>query len=116
MKKLSRTKAPTPRSRRGGPRPTWLGYVALGLSILASGGIWWLLSESEWLYGADGSTFINPRVLLLFVSPVLLLVAIVLDVVAAVHGGPDRVAAVIGGLLILTVPIAVLFLLISYGL
>jgi hypothetical protein len=95
---------------------TWLGYVALGLSILASGGIWWLLSEPEWLYGADGPTFIDPRALLLFVSPVLLLAAIVLDVVAAVRGGPDRAAAVIGGLLILTVPIAILLLLISYGL
>jgi hypothetical protein len=113
---LSRTNASTPRSRRGGPRLTWLGYVALGLSTLASGGIWWLLSESEWLYGVDGPTFINPRALLLFLSPVLLLAASVLDVVAAVRGGPDRVAAVIGGLFMLTVPIAFLLLLISYGL
>jgi hypothetical protein len=87
MNNLSRTKAPTPRSRRGGPRLTWLGYVALGLSILAPGGIWWLLSEPEWLYGVNGPTFIDPLALLLFVSPVLLLAAIVLDVMAAVHTG-----------------------------
>jgi hypothetical protein len=77
--------------------------------------------ESGSLYGVEGPTipfpsFIAPLALLLFVSPVLLLIAIVFDVLSAVRGGPDRAASIVGGLLLLTTPLAFLIFLLGYGL
>jgi hypothetical protein len=47
-------------------------------------------------------SFISPLALLIFVSPFFILAAIVLDVVAGFRGGPNRVAAVTGGIVLLT--------------
>lgn len=83
------------------------GYLALILNVIVAAGLWAQLLASGSLYGVEGPTvpfpsFISPLAVLIFVSPCALVVGVVVNIIAGVRGGPNRLAGIIGGLLLLS--------------
>jgi hypothetical protein len=93
------------RSRRR-VRPA--GGVALGVSILVSAGLWTFVAGAASGALGDNSDLYWPEPfeglldLSFVLLPILLVVAIVLDIVAGVGGGRTRLVAIIGGVLLLS--------------
>jgi hypothetical protein len=96
-----------PADRRRRLTITFRGYLAVGLSLIVAAGLWAQLVEADSLFGIEGPTvpfpsFISPLALLFVVSPIAILVTIVVDILAGVHGGQNRLAGGVGGMLLLS--------------